>query len=488
MLSALILGAMLAPAPKPNVVIFLVDDLGWQDTSLSFGVGEKVVGRHFRTPNVAALAKRGVQVNQAYSSCTVCTPTRASLLTGTNPARNHITSWVHSGGDTDSGYPGMKMTDWEKGGLRPGYSKTMAEVFRTAGYETVQVGKAHFGAAGFAGANPTNLGFNRTIGGSAAGHPSSHYGVDNFAAKNRKPDAPPAHNDVPDLEAYHGKDIYLDEALALEAAKVIDQADKESKPLFLWFAPYSVHTPIQANNRYLTHYEGMDVREAAYATMVETYDAALGTLVKAFQEAGELENTLFVFTSDNGGLSQSARGGYPNLHNLPLRSGKGSSYEGGTRVPLVVAGPGVKNGATLAATWLNSADLFANVTELAGVPMAAPDSVSFATAFRNGQDQKRGRPLVWHYPHHRGWAGPGLEPHSSIRSGDFKAIFYYGTRQWELYNLSADLGETRDLSNTRKDKLKEMADLLLAELKSMGALFPADEKSGELILPLLAEI
>lgn len=484
MLLTLAIAALLA-APRPNVILFVVDDLGWQDTSLTFGLPEKMIGRHFRTPNVARLAARGVQLTQAYSSCPVCTPSRVALLTGVNPARNHITNWVHSGQDTDGAYPGTTSPDWNKRGLQPGDARTLPEAFREAGYRTVQIGKAHFGAAGSLGANPTNLGFDLSIAGSAAGNPNSYYGLDNFASKKKDPKDPPAHNDVPGLEAYHGKDVYLEEALAMEGSRVIAQAAKDRKPLFLWYAPYAVHTPLMANKRLLGPYKSLDAREQAYATMVESVDRALGTLEGELKKVGMLENTVIIFTSDNGGLSQVARGGLPNLHNLPLRSGKGSAYEGGTRIPLVVAGPGIPKGKILRETWITSADLFSTMAELAGITVDPKDGTSFAQAIKSGQESPRKDPVIWHYPHHRGWGGPGLEPFTSLREGDLKVIFFYGSRRWELYNLKNDLGETRDLSLTQPEHLRQMAALMAEQLKEMGAQFPVDTKSGEPIRPML---
>ena len=472
-----------APPKQPNVVLILVDDLGWQDTSLAFGLNEKVVGRHFRTPNLEKLASRGIQVNQAYSSCTVCTPTRVALLTGTHPARNHITSWVQKGQDTESPYPGLTMPQWKTTGFQPGEAITFADHFRTAGYRTIQVGKAHFGSDATPGANPINLGFDVSIGGSAAGNPNSFYGLNNFASKKKSPNDPPSLNDIRGLEKYHGKDFFLDDALAIEAAKQIEISAQSGQPTFLWYSPYGVHTPIQPNKKYLKHYPKLDPREQAYATMVETVDDNLRVLVESFRKSNQLENTFFIFTSDNGGLSQSARGGYPNLHNLPLRSGKGSGYEGGTRVPFVVAGPGLPVGKVLSRITFTSADLFPTVAELAGIPKTCPDGISFAKILRSGTDVQRSEPLIWHFPHHRGWYGPGLEPYSAIRIGDFKAIFFYGTRKWELYNLANDLGETHDLAPTNASKLKELASILHDKLVGMQAQFPVDNQSLKQIEP-----
>lgn len=468
------------PEP-PNVILFLVDDLGWQDTALSFGLRSELVGQHFRTPNLEALARRGVQVHQAYSASPVCTPSRVAILTGQNPARNKITTWVHSGQETESTYPGLDLSHWNKRGLQPGDTLTLPESFRKAGYRTIQIGKAHFGAAGTPGANPVNLGFDRSIGGNAAGHPSSYYGFDHFAAPRKPGEQLPKHNDVPGLDAYHGKDVFLEEALAREAKREIEAACRDRKPLFLWFAPYAVHTPLQPNKSLLRNYAGMDEREAAYATLVESVDRSLGTLVQTLRTSRQLEKTIIVFTSDNGGLSAAARGGFPNLHNLPLRSGKGSAYEGGTRVPLVFAGPGVAKGIRLTRLWMTSCDLPATLSGLAGLKFQAVDGRSFASQLRSGTDRDRTGAFAWHFPHHRGGGGPGLEPFSSIRLGDFKAIFFYGSRRWEMYNLANDLGETRDLAQTQPQKLREMTEWLDADLKSMGAQIPVDAATGRVI-------
>lgn len=466
---------------RPNVVLVLVDDMGWQDTSLAFGLREKVTGRQFRTPNLEKLARRGLSVNQAYSSCPVCTPSRAALLSGVHPARSNILSWVQAGGETEETYPGLVNPKWKYEGFQPGDAVTLPELFRAAGYHTVQVGKAHFGSARTAGADPKNLGFDRSIGGAAAGHPSSYYGTDNFAGKTGKP----AHNDVPDLEAYHGKDIFLEEALALEAGKEIEATAKAGKPLFLWFSPYAVHTPIMANKRLVGRYKNLDPAEAAYATLVESVDNALGSLVASLKKVGQLDNTYIIFTSDNGGLSMAARGGYLNLHNLPLRSGKGAAYEGGTRVPLVFAGPGIPRGKELKTTWMTGTDLSFTLADLAGITPRASDGSSYASQIRSGTDEARTAPAVWHFPLYRGGGGPGLEPFSSIRLGDFKAIFFYGDRRWELYNLKADIGETRDVSKTQPAKLRELADRLVVELDRLGAKYPRDAKTGQEVRPRL---
>ncbi len=474
--------------PRPNVIVVLVDDMGWQDTSLKFGLSQNMVGRHFRTPNLEELAKRGLTVNQAYSSATVCTPSRTALLTGLSPARTGITNWVGGGGDTDPNHVSAASLKWTSRGLQPGDYRTVPSIFAEAGYVTAHVGKAHFGAVGTLGAEPKNLGFQINIAGGGLGNPNSYYGLDNFASKKTAASGARDANDVPGLEKYHGKDIFLEEALATEASQVIADASKAKKPLFMLFAPYAVHTPIMPNRRLSEKHEkaGLDKIEAAYASLVESVDNALGTLQAELKRQNQLENTYVIFTSDNGGYSASARGGPKNLHNLPLRSGKGSAYEGGTRVPFVVAGPGIPAGKVLQKTSLVTADLFPTVLGFAGLTAPIVDGESLATEF-SSVTEKPERTLVWHYPHYRGLTGPGMEPYSAIRKGDFKLIFFYLDKRWEMYNLQADPGETMDLMrilyDARREKYLSLAREMSAWLKERNANYPVEKSTGKAVDP-----
>ncbi len=484
---ATVLGGIVQPN-RPNVIVVLVDDLGWQDTSLKFGLDHKLVGRHFQTPNVQRLASRGLTVNQAYSSATVCTPSRTSLMTGLSPARTRITNWVSNGGDTDPNHPSVAELKWNSLGLQPGDYKTLPAVLGDAGYVTAHVGKAHYGAVGSPGAEPKNLGFQINIAGGGLGHPNSYYGKDNFASKKSEPGAPRVANDVPGLDKYHGKDVFLDDALASEASRVIDETAKAKKPLFMVFAPYGVHTPIMPNHRLVAKYEraGLDKIEAAYASLVETFDNAVGKLQAELKRHNQLENTFIIFTSDNGGYSAGARGGAKNLHNLPLRSGKGSAYEGGTRVPFVIAGPGIPAGRVLQKTSVVTADLFPTILSLLGLDAPPVDGHSLATEFL-GAKENPDRTLVWHYPHYRGLTGPGMEPYSAIRKGDFKLIFFYLDKRWEMYNLQADPGETMDLvrvsNEARRATYLRLAREMCKWLSDRSASYPVEKSTGRTINP-----
>lgn len=468
------------PPPKraPNIVLFLVDDLGWQDLSLPLAAQPTEFNVRYRTPNVERLAREGLVFTQAYSAAPVCTPTRAAIHTGIAPARSHITYWtLRKDSDTSAPWPSLAPPAWDVNGVQP-EDTTLAELLQAHGYRTIHVGKAHFGALGTPGSDPRTLGFDVNVGGHGAGAPASFYGTENFAAATRKGD--PVW-DVPGLERWHGQDIYLDEALAIEAVEQVDAALANGQPFFLNFAPYSVHTPIQPNPRHVANYAHLDRREAAYASMVETIDAALGDVLDELDRRGIADETLVVFTSDNGGLSAHSRGGEPHSHNAPLRSGKGSAYEGGTRVPLVVRGPGVV-AAQRTAEPVVSTDLFPTLLAAAGreflLDGVARDGLDLAPILGGGSFES-GRVLVWHQPHFWGARGPGIWPYSAVRVGDWKLIYRHADRGFELYDLAHDVGESLNFAARDRARVSELARILGEQLRSMGAQLSLDATTGE---------
>ncbi|MEQ1906189.1 MAG: sulfatase-like hydrolase/transferase, partial [Pirellulaceae bacterium] len=333
---------------RPNIIFFLVDDLGWQDTSVAFGEPTGFQ-QHFRTPNLERLAASGVRFSNAYS-CPVCTPTRASIMTGQNAARHRITNWtLHKDKDSSGKTDRLEAPrEWRREGLQPG-DPFLARILRDAGYTTIHCGKAHWGAIDTPGSDPLQLGFDINIAGHAAGAPGSYQGMKNFGNEADGQRKTPW--GVPGLETYHGTETHLTDALTIEAAKALEAAVAKRKPFFLWMSHYAVHTPIEPHGRFLDAYTNrnfagteikIEPKEAQYASMVAGIDASLGTLLQQLEKLGVAENTLIVFTSDNGGLSAHARqstwqGTGANSHIWPLREGKGSAYDGGTRVPLVVS-------------------------------------------------------------------------------------------------------------------------------------------------------
>ena len=477
---------------QPNILVFLVDDMGWQDTSVAFHAEPTPFNRRYRTPAMERLAASGMKFTQAYS-CTVCTPTRVSLMTGIAAPRTRVTNWtLRVDPATDRPHPTLEMPAWNSGGLSPtaGVERTvhatpLPAVLQKAGYRTIHVGKAHFGAIGTPGADPLNLGFDENIGGHAAGGPGSYLGSDSFSARHRKGDRV---WDIPGLEQYHGQDIFLTEALTREANRAMDQAVADRKPFFLYVAHYAVHTPYAVDKRFYQAYRdaGLDHKEAMYSALVEGMDRSLGDLLDNIDRHGLTDNTIVMFMSDNGGLSAHARGGEPNTHNRPLASGKGSAYEGGIRVPMIVHWPGVTAAGTSCSQPVIIHDFFPTILEMAGVEgfqqIGGLDGLSFVGPLRGVHDAARDdRPLFWHYPNHWGGDGPGIAPSSTIRHGDWKLIYYHADGRYELFNLADDLGEHHDLAAERPEVRQRLADELGSYLRGIDAQMPSDKQTGELV-------
>ena len=485
---------------RPNLILFLVDDLGWQDSSVSMQGVPSAWQARYHTPNLEALADRGVRFSNAYASAPVCTPTRTAILTGQSPARTHITYWtLQRDQDTSRDREDLEAPAWEVNGLQPGPSETLPEILRAVGYRTIHVGKAHFGAHGTDGADPRKLGFDINIAGHASGAPGSYLGQHHFSASARQgkpPRDPLSPWDVPGLEKYHGQDIFLTEALALEASAAMRNAAQQGVPFFLNFAPYAVHTPIMANPRHAGRYDDLDPQERAYASMVATYDAALGQLVATLEETGQLEHTIIVFHSDNGGLSAHGRG--PAIdeeqkhgHNSPLRSGKGSAFEGGTRVPLIVAWPGqtdlAENVGAIIDTPVISHDLFPTLIAFAGLQADYGPEVDGRdlTTLITGRAAlfSRAAPLLWNQPHQWGAQGPGIEPFTSLRAGAWKLIYFHSKGRFHLYNLEQDPGEQSNRIASNPRRARELARMMDREIQRRDAQLSIDKTTGEPIAP-----
>ena len=474
---------------KPNIVLFLVDDLGWQDVSEPFFKERTPLNDRYRTPHVERLAAEGMKFTQAYASA-VCSSTRVSLMTGMNAARHRVTNWtLRPNTSTDAAHESLVLPEWNVNGMSPvpGVERTahatpLPALLREAGYRTIHCGKAHFGAIDTPAADPKSLGFDVNIAGHAAGGPGSYLGEHDFSAAWRKGESV---WDVPGLEAYHGKDVFLTEALTREALKAVEAAVSEKKPFFLYMAHYAVHTPIEEDKRFLQPYldAGLDPVEAKYAAMVEGMDKSLGDIMDFLDRRGLAGETIILFMSDNGGLSATARGGMPHTHNKPLSSGKGSAHEGGIREPMVVKWPGVVRGESSCDTPVIIEDFFPTILEMAGVRGAKAvqlvDGESFVPLLRGRGLFPRGRPLFWHFPNNWGPTGPGIGASSTVRRGDWKLIYYHADRRFELFDLAEDIGETANLAEKHPDKVAELASTLTLYLKSVEAQMPVDRRTGE---------
>ncbi len=466
-----------------NIVVFLVDDMGWQDTSVPFGPESTYWNRIYRTPNMERLAKLGCVFTDAYAACCVCSPTRTSLLSGRYPARTHITNWTATLNKRDGNRLHACPPDWCAAGLQPndGHPK-LPKILAAHGYRTIHAGKAHFGAADTAGADPTNLGFQVNIAGSRWGSPAGYYPT------------PAWREHHPGLDDYLDTETDINAAITIEANKQIDRAVADGVPFFLHLAHYAIHTPIQAIRPFVDRYEraGLPPVEARYASMIESMDASLGAVLDNLAEEHVSGQTFIVFLSDNGGLSNHTRAtsGGPYVldgHNRPIRSGKGAAYEGGTRTPMIVYWPGVVTAGSRSDLPVITMDILPTLLSVAGVPQGAwprgpLDGVDLTSVLRGSDAGDTERPLFWHYPHQ--WyrdigVGDGIEPHSSVRCGRWKLYYFYSDRRWELYDLDADLEESHDVLDQHPDQARRLASLLANWLQNVDAQLPVEKATGQ---------
>ena len=468
---------------KPNIIVFLVDDMGWQDTSVPFYKEVSPFNKRYHTPAMEKLASEGKMFTQAYA-CSVCSPTRISFLTGMNAAKHRVTNWtLKKNQSPDAPQNVLDLPQWNVNGISPVpeientvYATPLPQLLKNAGYFTIHCGKAHFGAIGTPGANPINLGFDVNIAGHAAGAPGSYYSEKRFGNNAENPDSPWG---VPGLEKYYDKHIYLNEALTLEAKIAMDSSLKVKKPFFLYMAHYAVHSPIQEDLRFFNKYveDSLNIIEARYASMVESMDKSLGDLMQYLDKNGLTENTIILFMSDNGGLSAVARGGIPNTHNKPLSSGKGSAHEGGIREPMIVKWPGIVQPGTRNSNYLIIEDFFPSILEIAGIQdyqtLQHVDGISFVPLLKDTGKPYPDRKLFWHFPNYWGPVGPGIGASSSIRKGDWKLIYYHADRHFELFNLHKDIGESNNLAEKEPGKLNELATDLGNYLRDSKAQMPS---------------
>ena len=468
---------------QPNIILFLVDDLGWQDSSVPFHSIKTPFNKIYQTPNMERLADEGMKFTQAYASC-VCSPSRISMMTGMNAARHRVTKWtLKKDVKTDAIDSLIKTPNWnynglniEKGINNTVVATTLPHILKLENYFTIHIGKAHFAAIETPCANPLNCGFDINVGGHAAGGPGSYNGLTYFG---NNPDGSPKGNwGVPNLEKYHGKDINLTEALTLEAKNILDTVINKDQPFYLYMSHYAVHAPIEADNRFIQKYinQGLDSIEARYASMIEGMDKSLGDLMDYLEEKQISDNTIILFMSDNGGLSALARGGQKHFHNAPLSSGKGSAYEGGVREPMIVKWPGKIRAKSVCEEYLIIEDFFPTILDLANIKeyetVQQVDGKSFTNLLFQRESDNKNRPIYWHYPNIWGPKGKGIGPYSAIRKENWKLIYFHKNTYFELYNLENDIGEKNNLANIEIDKRKELSILLANHLRNTNAQMP----------------
>jgi arylsulfatase A-like enzyme len=476
---------------RPNIIVFLVDDMGWMDTSVPFGDSVYPLNKRYHTPNMERLAKEGMKFTNAYAT-PVCTPSRTSMLTGMNAAHHGITNWTSpkKNTNTDNADEQFASANWKINGLSPvpniestTYATLFPQLLKDAGYFTIHVGKAHWASAGTPGANPHNMGFMVNISGHAAGHPQSYLGTENYGNNPGKA-SPQA---VPDLEEYFGTDTFLTEALTIEAIKSLDAPIKNKQPFYLNMAHYAVHDPIMADKRFFQKYldAGLNPIEARYASMIEGMDKSLGDIMDYLKQENIDKNTVIIFMSDNGGLSMAPpRGGEENTQNYPLKAGKGSVYEGGIREPMIVKWPGVVKPSSVNKQPIIIEDFFPTILEMASIKsyktVQQVDGKSFVRLLKNPSLKDSSRIFVWHFPNK--WQpndNLGINYKSAIRQGNWKLIYNMRDGSKELYNLQSDIGETKNLAEQYPGEVKKLSSLLSQQLRQWKSPMPFVKKTGK---------
>jgi len=416
---------------QPNFVFYLIDDMGWADLTC-YG------SDYHETPHIDRLASQGMRFTDAYAACPVCSPTRASIMTGKYPARLHLTDWIK--GHVNR-HAKLMVPDWTTH-LRL-EETTIAEALRDAGYATAFVGKWHLGDKPH---YPEHQGFDVNIGGYHRGQPPSYFAPYRIPTMEEGP-----------------KGEYLTDRHTADAIRFIEA--NRAKPFFLYLSHYAVHTPIQAKKAITEKYERKPKGKqwnATYAAMVQSVDDGVGRIAKRLEELGLADNTVVIFMSDNGGLHRVTS-------NAPLRAGKGTAYEGGVREPMIIKWPGAVRPGSECSAPVTSTDFYPTMLDMAGLPLRPQqhcDGVSLLPLLKQAGTLDRDA-IYWHYPHYH-----FTKPFGAVRKGDWKLIEYYEDLNCELYNLRQDIGETRDLAAAQPARVDELRRMLHDWRQRVGAQMP----------------
>jgi arylsulfatase A len=432
-----------AKTNPPNIVFILADDLGWTDLGC-YG------SNYYRTPNIDRLASQGLRFTNAYAACPVCSPTRASILTGKYPARLHLTDFI----------PGRKQWPTSKLLAAPFLQQlpleetTTAEMLKPLGYRSASIGKWHLGDVPF---TPEAQGFDLNIAGTYRGAPSTYFGP----------------FDLPGLkDSLPGE--YLTDRLTKEALRFIEL--NRERPFFLYLPHFTVHLPLQAKPEVEAKYRAVTNRanpqhNPTYAAMIEALDDSVGSVLRKLDELGLAENTVVFLNSDNGGLMYETKSQDNVTSNRPLRAGKGHLYEGGIREPLIVRWPGVVKPGAVCNEPVSSIDYFPTIRDIVSADprtLPAVDGLSLLPILKRGSGVRH-EALYWHYPHYSNQGGP---PAGARRQGDYKLFEFFEDGKLELYNLANDVGERHNLANSEAAKAADLHSRLVAWRESVGAVMP----------------
>ncbi len=441
--------------PRPNILLILTDDQGVMDTSVPFvydEAGNPVVhplNERYRTPGMETLASNGMKFTNAHAAA-VCSPTRTSIMTGLNPTGHHVTTWTHPSNiqDTgpDKGYDILFPPDWRMAGVDPENPLLLPRRLAYAGYRTIHVGKAHFGPNSGPVGDPRSIGFDINIGGTGSGQPGSYYGTANFGSGVHQ---------VPHLEAYHGQDIFLTEAHTRECNRLIEEAVTDGVPFFAYHPHFAPHAPFHEDPRFTANYPELSGNQRAYATLIEGSDQSLRDQLTKLEELGVAESTLVIYLGDNGGDAPIPFGAGQMGPAAPYRAKKGYPYDGGTRIPLLMAWakpdpanpfqqafPIAKGGVAhdLVTVW----DLYPTLLAVAGLEIPAPiDGHNLAPYLRGTPGTHRPQEFLLHFPHTHGHD----DFYSVFRTNEWKLIHRYPNETVELYHLPTDIGEQNNLAN-----------------------------------------
>lgn len=477
---------------RPNIVLFLVDDMGLMDTSLPFDTdihGNPVrqpLNQWYHTPNMERLATTGVRFTSFYAQ-SVSSPSRASLITGRNSTRHHTTNWINAESNNRTTY-GPPRWNWR--GVDCG-QPLFTKLLQAAGYRTIHIGKGHLGSIGSPAENPIHAGYDVNIAGSSIGEPGSYYGQDSYGLlRGQRSRA------VPGLQQYHGTDTFLTDALTAEACREIDHAASDGQPFFLALSHYAVHNPFQPDPRYIERYRGRGAnpQAEAYATLIEGMDNSLGEILRQLQQSGVARNTIIIFMSDNGGDAPLGDGeGYGSC--APYRGKKGSAYEGGMRVPCIIswAQPDAATPSQQAMPVRQGGvqrqlatimDIYPTVLDIADVPLPREYSLDGSSLRRmmQAQPDRRHRPyFLMHFPHgdHRS------NYFTAYRHDRWKLIYFYNPQhpdrpKAELYDLATDPYEHCDLAAAMPRLTRRLIKEMARRLKDERALYPVDSLGREL--------
>ena len=434
---------------KTNVVFVLIDDLGWNDLGC-YG------SDYYQTPNIDQLAAEGMRFTDAYAACNVCSPTRAAILTGKYPARLLLTQWLPAGRWSPTK---NKMREGRYLSNLPLEEVTIAEAMREAGYKTAFMGKWHLGTETYY--YPEHQGFDVNVAGRDYGAPGSYFYP--FKGSWKIPTTGQVLQKETPLEGNDGD--YLIDRLAQEATRFI--RNNADQPFFLMLSHYAVHAPLQGKPELVSRYEKIAKQERQgkpdYAAMVESVDQSVGLVMKTLREANIDQQTIVLFTSDNGGFAKATS-------NAPLRANKGSSYEGGLRVPAIIRWPGNARADTVSNEPIISTDFYPTILDAIGLPPRHHqhvDGLSLVPILKSEARQLNRDAIFWHYPHYN--QHPESFPASVVRARDWKLIHSLEDDRFELFNLANDLGETEDLSTRFPKKFEQLKQDLDAWRDRVGA-------------------